>query len=206
MMRRTYFLNIILKGRIILAFFSCLTFAETYAQNADIILLRKINVQRNPILDPAFRFVSNTVMPLSFAVPCGLAGAGLYNHDPVLVNQAMVAGASLILANALSAGLKYGIHRKRPFVTYEDIQKETRAGPYSFPSGHTTSAFATATSLCLAFPKWYVIAPSCVWAGLVAYSRMHLGVHYPSDVLAGILLGVGSSLLCYEAQGLLIKK
>jgi membrane-associated phospholipid phosphatase len=35
---------------------------------------------------------------------------------------------------------------------------------------------------------------------------MHLGVHYPSDVLAGILLGVGSSLLCYEAQGLLIKK
>ena len=82
-----------------------------------------------------------------------------------------------------TTGLKFAINRKRPFVTYPDIEKIASAGSKSFPSGHTSDAFATATSLSLAFPKWYVITPSFVWACAVGYSRMDLGVHYPSDVL-----------------------
>ena len=170
------------------------------AQNADIRLLRKINLNRNTGLDPAFRFISNSVAPVSIALPVCLGGNGILNHDPVLIRQGIVAGAGILLANALSVSLKYAVHRKRPFAEYDDIQKAGRAGPYSFPSGHTTSSFAAATSLCLAFPRWYVIAPSCLWAGLVAYSRLHLGVHFPSDVLAGILIGAGSSLICYEGN------
>lgn len=89
--------------------------------------------------------------------------------------------------------MKYGFNRKRPFVTYPDlITKKSEAGSPSFPSGHTSQAFATATSLSLAYPKWYVIAPSLLWAGAVGYSRMELGVHYPSDVLVGALIGIGS--------------
>jgi membrane-associated phospholipid phosphatase len=177
----------------------------TFSQNADIRILRKINLQRNPRSDPAFRFISNTVAPISIASPLSIFGAGLYNRDAALQRKGLVAGAGVLLANGLSLSLKYSIHRRRPFVVYDDIQQAGHAGPYSFPSGHTTSAFATATSLCLAFPKWYVIAPACLWAGLVGYSRMHLGVHFPSDVLAGILIGVGSSLLCYEGQYLVHK-
>ena len=74
------------------------------------------------------------------------------------------------------------------------------------PSGHTSTAFATATSLSLAYPKWYVVAPSFIWAGTIGYSRMHLGVHYPSDVVVGALVGSGSAFLCYKANQWINKK
>ncbi|HEU4718905.1 MAG TPA: phosphatase PAP2 family protein, partial [Bacteroidia bacterium] len=94
-------------------------------------------------------------------------------------------------------GLKYTVNRPRPFVTYPDIIKKTKAGSKSFPSGHTSSAFALATSVSLAYPKWYVIAPSYAWACAVGYSRMRLGAHYPSDVAAGALIGAGCAWGCW---------
>ena len=65
----------------------------------------------------------------------------------------------------------------------------------SFPSGHTASAFALATSLCIKYPKWYVIAPSALWACSVGVSRMNEGLHYPSDVLAGAAIGAGCAIV-----------
>ena len=65
------------------------------------------------------------------------------------------------------------------------------------PSGHTSGAFNLATSLTLSYPKWYVAAPSYLWASGVAYSRMYIGVHYPSDVFIGALLGSGTAWLNY---------
>ena len=105
---------------------------------------------------------------------------------------------SVLVSGFVTISMKYAIQRDRPFVTYPDIQKLTGAGSPSFPSGHTSEAFATATSLSLAFPKWYVIAPSFLWASAAGYSRMHLGVHYPSDVLVGALVGAGSAWVCHE--------
>ena len=83
----------------------------------------------------------------------------------------------------------------------DDIQlKETNGRSPSFPSGHTSGAFSFATSLTIACPKWYIAGPAYIWAGAVGYSRMDLGVHYPSDVLAGAIIGVGSAYLCYKGQ------
>ena len=65
----------------------------------------------------------------------------------------------------------------------------------SFPSGHTAAAFSLATSLSITYPKWYVIAPSAVWACGVGLARINQGVHYPSDVLAGAAIGVGCGFL-----------
>jgi len=70
----------------------------------------------------------------------------------------------------------------------------------TLPSGHTSSAFTTAISLSLAYPKWYIIVPTYTWAGTVAFSRMDLGVHYPSDGLIGALVGAGTAWLCYEVN------
>jgi membrane-associated phospholipid phosphatase len=52
--------------------------------------------------------------------------------------------------------------------------------------------------LSLAFPKWYVIAPSFLWASTVGYSRMSFGVHYPSDVFVGAIIGAGTAFLTYK--------
>ena len=49
--------------------------------------------------------------------------------------------------------------------------------------------------MTFAFPKWYVAVPAFSWAGAVGYSRMHLGVHYPSDFLVGAAVGAGSAWL-----------
>ncbi|HEY7961740.1 MAG TPA: phosphatase PAP2 family protein [Solirubrobacteraceae bacterium] len=67
----------------------------------------------------------------------------------------------------------------------------------SFPSGHSAAAFAFATGACAELP---VLAPVLVpLAGAVAYSRVHTGVHYPSDVVAGAAIGIGSGVLAKRA-------
>lgn len=170
----------------------------SFSQNFDINLLRDININRNTSLDPVFKGFTYSVAPIVLTTPVILFSAGYFRDEPKLKRNAIVTGIGVITAYALSTTLKYSINRPRPFVTYPDIQKATKTFDPSFPSGHTTSAFALATALSLNYPKWYVIVPSYSWAITVAYSRMHLGVHYPSDVLVGILIGIGSSFLCYK--------
>lgn len=131
-------------------------------------------------------------------IPVTIGIAGLIKRDEKLVNTA----GQIVVASAINLGatmaLKYSINRDRPFLTYPDIKTKAYEGSPSFPSGHTSSAFATATALSLNFPKWYVIVPSYLWAGTVGYSRMYLGVHYPGDVLGGIITGAGSAYLTFK--------
>jgi len=175
-------------------------------QNADINLLHSINSSSAPFLDHSFQFVNSTAYPVSFAVPIGAIAIGLIGKDKDTKINGCETAISLIIASGVTYSLKYSVNRTRPFVTYPFIERKTAAGSSSFPSGHTTTAFAAATSLILNYPKWYVIVPSYLWAGSVAYSRMYLGVHYPTDVLGGILIGAGSSLLVHEVKKKLEKK
>jgi len=72
------------------------------------------------------------------------------------------------------------------------------ASSRSFPSGHTSAAFSLATTLSIQHPKWYIIIPSYTFASLVGYSRIYLGAHYPSDVIAGALVGTGAAWLNHQ--------
>ncbi len=171
-----------------------------FSQNADIELLRKINLNRNKNLDGGFQFISNTTGIVSFGVPAVVLGTGLILNDSSIKHKGLLLVSSLALTSGITVIMKYAVNRDRPFKTYPEIEKMSSAGSHSFPSGHTSEAFSTATSLSLAFPKWYVITPSYLWASSVGYSRMHLGVHYPSDVAVGALIGAGSAFLCYKAQ------
>jgi undecaprenyl-diphosphatase len=183
----------VLLGLFLLAF-------KGHAQSIDLKLLRSINAHNYPMWDKAMMGTSNSVyvlMPLSFA--SSLAGA-YYQHDDKQMRNAFRSGANLLLAGSITTGLKYLVNRPRPFVTYPNdiMQRDKGVGPYSFPSGHTTFAFAMATNLSLSYKKWYITVPAYAYASLVGYSRMRLGVHYFSDVLCGALIGIGSGFLVWR--------
>jgi membrane-associated phospholipid phosphatase len=106
------------------------------------------------------------------------------------------AGRGLI-AIAIAAGVANGpakllAHRRRPSSrSHPALIRIPRST--SFPSGHSAAAFAFVTGACAELP---VLAPGLVpLAGAVAYSRVHTGVHYPSDVAVGVGIGIGSGLL-----------
>lgn len=176
------------------------------SQNIDIDILQKINVNRNTEFDPAFKTITNTAVPLSIATPVMMYTIGLIQKDSLIKQKALFIGETFLASAFITIASKSIIKRDRPYVTHPSIQPLSVEGSYSMPSAHTSSAFATATSLSMAYPKWYVVVPSFVWASSVGYSRMHLGVHYPSDVFVGALVGSGSAVLMYKANQWLNKK
>ena len=101
---------------------------------------------------------------------------------------------SIALAHVVSQILKPIIGRPRPFVTYpgRPLLIHTPGG-YSCPSGHSASSFAAATILCLA--DRHLGLAAVILAFAIAFSRIFLFVHYPSDTLFGSILGVLSALL-----------
>ncbi|MBA4853200.1 phosphatase PAP2 family protein [Emticicia sp. BO119] len=190
-------------------FNTILTFLLSFslsAQTLDINILRDIHTHRNQGLDPTFKTLSKATYPISAAVPIGIFGIGLIKRNKDLQRQGLAAGAGLVVSLGTSYILKKVIDRPRPAEKYPFIHPYIIETDSSFPSGHTTAAFSTATSLSLMARKWYVIVPAYLWAGTVAYSRLYLGVHYPSDVLAGALIGAGSAWASYKVNRWLQKK
>ncbi len=176
---------------------------NSFSQNADIDLLKDINLNRNRSLDGTFRFFSGSAAPVSFGTPVIMFGTGLLCHDSLTIRNSIYIASSVAATVILTNIIKYTVKRPRPFVTYPFIEKESTGGSPSFPSGHTSEAFGLATSLSLAYPKWYIVGPSFLWAGAVGYSRMDLGVHYPSDVLAGAVIGAGCAWISFKVNKML---
>jgi len=95
---------------------------------------------------------------------------------------------------ALYFGLKYGIRRARPYNKLPHIRRSiTPLDQYSFPSGHSAAACVMATLLSSVYPA--VTLPGYLWAVSVAYSRVYHGIHFPVDVVCGLLLGFGCGWL-----------
>lgn len=176
----------------IIALFNC----RLTAQNWDIRMLEKINGNPNQFLKGYSTFISESTTAVSIGVPAVLGISALITHDDEMLKNTLYIGAAQAVDGILTLTLKRTLNRPRPYATYPDLIEPYRFSlEHSFPSGHTSLAFSTATALSLKYPKWYIIAPSYVWATSVGYSRMNLGVHYPTDVIAGAVLGAGSAYL-----------
>jgi undecaprenyl-diphosphatase len=116
---------------------------------------------------------------------------------PRLRRAAAAAGLSAGLGLAVAYVIAHLVDRPRPFVAHpEAIHLFLRhAADPGFPSDHTTAAFAIGVALLLRHRAWGVVV--LVAAALLAIGRVGLGIHYPTDVLAGAVLGTLAALLLY---------
>jgi len=171
------------------------------AQNTDLGILKSVNAKNYPNWDEAMRWTSDGVYPFMALSAGGIWLNGYIKKDDVMMRngyKSVIAIGSTIL---ITEALKRTIKRQRPYDEYPDeIILRTRKSGFSFPSGHTGAAFSTATALTLSTRKWYVAVPAYAYAGMVGYSRLRLGAHYGSDVLAGIIVGIGTSLLTWQVD------
>lgn len=139
----------------------------------------------------------------------GLMSAVTHLGDPVVVIVLTIGGASesavawirrksppllawigVGIAPLIAKGLKDWVSRPRPFEMLPSMGIPPGLPGESFPSGHTTGAFAVAAVLSRRFPRLQWLFWSL--AALVGLSRVALGRHWPSDVVAGALIGIGS--------------
>ncbi|WP_307394968.1 phosphatase PAP2 family protein [Bacillus horti] len=104
---------------------------------------------------------------------------------------------ALTLSHIPIAILKKLFRRKRPYLAITDVNVcKNPLQDYSFPSGHTTAIFAVVTPFIYVAPfLLYVLVPI---AGLVALSRIYLGLHYPSDCIVGFLIGTWTAVLTFS--------
>ncbi len=131
----------------------------------------------------------------------------------IILKRTRRTGANIGLAMGLGAFvvnliIKPFVMRPRPYVTMEELKplvKEMK-DPHSFPSGHTQAAFALAVSMCLVLRKKIVSILALAFAVLMGFSRLYVGAHYPSDVIAGALIGTAAAFAAYGILRYLEKK
>ena len=184
-----------MKGICCLLLALCLFVPKGAAQNWDINTLHKVNSWDGNFVRNYNKIISRTEPYVAVGVPVAMALAAWIKNDKDLLKDAVYVGTSVAGAFVVTYGMTYLVDRQRPYDRYPvRVHAYSHESSPSFPSGHTATAFALATSLSVKYPKWYVIAPSALWACSVGVSRMNEGVHYPSDVLAGAAIGAGCAV------------
>ncbi len=169
------------------------TRGDTEPSTLDKRLLDRVYHIESPTFGSTMHGADATAWPVFYAgAASAWIGIGIVRGSDDF-SDAYRLSVSELSALGATIGLKYLVRRIRPYVRFPDV--DSRAGdiarrdPYSFPSGHAALSFALATSWTLSHPKWYVAAPGYLWATMVALGRVWLGVHYPSDVFFGAVLG-----------------
>ncbi|MGN0241336.1 MAG: phosphatase PAP2 family protein [Candidatus Weimeria sp.] len=110
--------------------------------------------------------------------------------------------ALIVDAVACNLVLKPLVARARPFEVNTAVTLLIKKPlDYSFPSGHTSASFAVAAALFFSGKKLWI--PACVLASIISFSRLYLYVHYPTDVLAGLLIGIMAGFLGSRLQRLI---
>ena len=120
----------------------------------------------------------------------------VFTDDPFWKKWAVVLLLGISVLAVIVMSLKFIIRRRRPEGKWGSIYRNT--DPHSFPSGHAARAFLIAVMATGLGPAWVGIV-LWVWAPLVALARVAMGVHYASDIVAGMLVGILVAIIGLEA-------
>lgn len=141
---------------------------------------------RNPILDPVMKcftrlgngglvWIAIIVLMLAFKKT---RHTGIVSLSAMLVNLVII---NLIIKNVVA--------RTRPYEVIDGLNLIVgKAVDYSFPSGHAGHSFAAAVVIFALMPRKYGIG-ALILATMISFSRLYVGIHYPSDVIAGMVIG-----------------
>ena len=141
-----------------------------------------------------------TWIPFILVIVYCLLRPGNWKHRLLIIGS--VALLFLLSDFVVSSFIKNVICRPRPshdpaVMSLLSYVNDYRGGAYGFPSNHASNGFATATFLALLFRNRWVTLSAFLWAVGSCYSRMYLGVHYPTDILCGALLGTLFAFLVF---------
>ena len=153
--------------------------------------------------EQALRWIAETLrtplMDKAFSLYTFLGNGGwafiLFGVVLLFFRKTRKAGASSLCAMLMgllvtNLTLKPLVSRPRPWVVMENFTTlVTSSDLNSFPSGHTCAAFAFGVALCAVLPQTWAKAAALIAAALMGFSRLYVGVHFPSDVIVGALVG-----------------
>ena len=141
---------------------------------------------RNDFLTPIFKFITSLGDEGYVWIAIALILVLIKGYRKAGISVGVSLLGSLLFNNMLVKNL---VRRVRPYRVLETLTiLIEEPGEYSFPSGHTSSSFAAGVVLYLLLPRKYGV-PAMILAFLIGISRLYVGVHYPTDVLGGMVMG-----------------
>jgi undecaprenyl-diphosphatase len=175
--------------------------------NMQAIIALDNNLSKNMRLQPEKRWLWNLTAFLAHSGDSWFWLAALFvvwlftfSSQTWHVKSALMATGILVLV-ALVLAIKFSVRRSRPEGEWGAIYRNT--DPHSFPSGHAARAAMLAVLALGLGPVWFAILV-LIWVPLVSLARIAMGLHYLSDVLAGLILGVLAGLVIMQISPLLI--
>ncbi len=163
----------------------------------DFKILEFIQIHSNPVLDVIFSAVTHLGDGGIFWILVALVLIIFKKTRKCGILMLITLAAGLIIGNL---ALKNIIARDRPFIQDPVLQNFLLISPpsgFSCPSGHTLASFESATIIFIFSKKWGI--PAFILAALIGFSRIYLNVHFPSDVLFGLVLGIVIGVCVYFA-------
>lgn len=174
-------MNLSLGGGFMSSFFS-----GVQKKDRDILMLFNNSISCKPLdfLMPPITYIGSQVFAICFCIFTFLNASTRF--------LSLKTASTLIISSIIVRIIKTHVNRLRPYLTLENLNiKKIGIDDYSFPSGHTNCAFSIAFTISMLHPNFFAL-PLFI-ALCVGISRMYLGVHYPSDVLFGIVIALTTS-------------
>jgi len=158
---------------------------------------------RNDVLTPILTFITRLGDVGWFWIAMTIILLFLAKYRRVGIMSALALVASVVINNLI---LKNLIARTRPYEVVEGLTRLIEAQhDYSFPSGHAGVSFAAGVIFFICLPRKFGV-PALVLAFLIAFSRLYVGVHYPTDVLVGGLISTAIAVCIYKSEEYIKKK